>query len=111
MPFIKTGVLNVFYFVIKKSEISNSFFVTTKALYRNFPFDISKISEDSYRIVTDDKVAFESLSLELYDRGVYHKIISKDAIEKIWEERTKSNYNFPFPVTLSPIEEISLKTI
>jgi hypothetical protein len=99
---------NIFYKDVLKKEINNAFFIKTKCLYKKNEFDLQSIENNIALIVTDDKNAFNELNLELRDRGVYQLSVNKSDLEKVWEVRSKSSLQLPFPMNLKIIEELDV---
>lgn len=100
---------NFYYMDIPISEIVNGFFVRTRCIYKSYEFDANTLIDGKYiGIVTDNKEAFENLNLEFRDRGVYQTEIKIHELEKLWEERTPSNFNLPMPVGIELIKELEI---
>jgi len=93
---------------IPSTEIANSFFIKTKCNYYDFTFDVDAEIDNSLRILTDNKKAFQELRLEYRDQGVYQTIVKKERIHSIWEERSKSSDNRPYPEELPRKEFIAV---
>lgn len=97
---------------IHLTELSNAFLVTTKVVFKGKEFVVEPYYGDDIHlhIATKDLVLGEELGFyELHDglgNPYYLGEINKIEVEKIWEERTLSDYNFPFPNNIEKIKEI-----
>ncbi|MBI3509495.1 MAG: hypothetical protein HY064_02455 [Bacteroidetes bacterium] len=96
----------VFVLPIEKSKITNSFFLNTKAIYKNFNFEVDRFQNGKYRLSTADENAYKTLHLNMVDRGWYDIEVPREEIQKMWEERKPSGYGFPFPEGMKEVEEI-----
>lgn len=99
---------NIFILKVPTTTITNAFFIQTKCMYKNFVFDVEQEQDESYRIVTASKDAFQELNLEFRDREVYQTTVKKNELEEIWEERKESYDGLSFPIGVSSREKISL---
>ena len=89
-----------------EKEITNAYSVSTYILYKGFKFQIDVEKNGMFRISTGDYQAYTTLNLDFIDRGWYEKWIPKSEIEKVWEERKPSGYDFPMPHGIEEIKEI-----
>ena len=88
------------------SEITNAYYVKVWALYKTISFQVDKKSNDSYQLVTDKEDVANEYGFEFVDRGYFLKYVHRSEIERMWEIRSKSNYDLPMPEGLNEIEDI-----
>lgn len=99
---------NTFTKIVSSNEINNSFSVITYAQYKGYNFQISQTKGDLFQLSTSEEKAYKELNLEMIDRGYYLLWVHKSKIEKAWEERKPSGYDFPMPPGIEEIKEIVL---
>jgi len=90
-------------------EILNAFFVQTYGLYEGIKVKVFeyKPNPNLIYITTEDKIAFEKHSF-CDMTGHYGKDIKITDLEKLWEERSPSEYDLPMPKGLELIKEIDI---
>lgn len=95
--------------LISRSELHNGFFVQTNALYKAFAVKVFEYRPDRSRvyITTDDKTAIFQHSF--FDMGDHcGKDVGIQELEKLWEERTPSQFNLPLPAGLELRKEVEV---
>lgn len=96
------------------NDLSNSFFVITKAKYKGEVFEVEPYYGDEVHLhlATKDLELGKRLNFhELHDgygKLYYLGEISINEVEKLWEERTQSNYNLPMPERIELIKELEI---
>ena len=89
------------------TELSNTFLVITKAIYKNDEFMVWVYNDETKKITLFTRnfnLGEKHHFLKLTDK--YIQEVELVEVEKIWEERTLSDYNFPFPNEIEMIKEI-----
>ncbi len=111
--FKKSPYGNEYYKVVYLREITNAFFVITKANYKGYKFEVEPYFGDEIHLhlATKDlelgkKLGFYEIH-DGYGKPYYLGEIKISEVDKIWEERTKSVYDIPLPNGLELIKEIS----
>lgn len=99
----------VYVLPIEQAEISNAYLVETFALYKKFNFQVDRFEDGKYRLTSSENEAFEKLQLHMVDRGWYDIWVAPEEIERMWEERTPTGLEFPFPEGLEKEQEVSFK--
>lgn len=87
--------------IFKRNDITNSYLVKTVAKYKGNEFWLWSYnkSRDVVGLITHDiKLAEKYDFFKLSDR--YIKEVNPKELGVIWEERTESNFNLPFPENL-----------
>lgn len=90
-------------------EISNALFINTYGMYRGVKVKVYEYKKDPTLIhITINDIA--NLSLNGFeDMGSYFiKEIQLIELDKLWEERTSSQFNFPMPTTIDVYKEIEI---
>lgn len=93
-------------------EITNAFFVTTKAKYKGEIFEVEPYYGDEIHLhlATKDLELGKKLNFyELHDgngKPYYLGEIKISGVEKIWEERMKSIYDVPMPENIELVKMI-----
>lgn len=97
------------------SDLSNAFFVITKAIYKGEEFEVEPyIGDDIHfhlatkNIALGQKLGFYKLH-DGYGNPYYVGEIKKNEIEKLWEERKPSVFNLPMPKGIEIIKELEIK--
>lgn len=86
------------WYIVKKSDIKNSYSVKTKGKYKGDEFWLWSYNESRNvigLITRDSELAKKHNFLNLSDR--YIKEINPKELDSIWEERSKSEYDLPLP--------------
>ncbi len=100
--------------IVEKNKVENAFRISTKAIYKGQEFLVYPYKADlsCYELSTkDEKLAKELNFVKLtdsYGKPYYIDAIKKIEIEKLWEERSESQFNLPFPDGLNLIQEIEI---
>lgn len=84
-----------------REELNNAFFVQTYGLYKGVEIKVFAYRPDPQKayITTEDKTAFAECLF--VDMGSHlGKEIAIKELERIWEERTPSQFNLPLPAGL-----------
>ena len=89
-------------------DLDNAFSIQTKALFKGYVFDVYTyyLKEKSIDLNTKDKAIAKELNFETDRAGM----IKLSKIEKLWEERTPSEYDLPMPKGLEKIKVIFDRT-
>jgi len=87
----------IYTILIPKKDLNNAFFIETLCIYNGYNFQVENNKGMFLRILTDSSEARDNLNLEWRDRGVYQTVVEINKLDTLWEERTKSTYNVPFP--------------
>lgn len=95
---------------IPKQDLKNAFYMETRCMFRGYEFHVENNNGTFLRILTDSSEAQEKLNLEWRDRGVYQTVVEINELDMLWEERTKSPFNIPFPDDLIHSKFIYLDT-
>lgn len=90
------------------SDLINAFVITTKLTFRDEEFDVWSFNPEKnyFTVFTFDHSLGEKFKfIKLSDRFI-QEIGMKD-VTKVWEERTQSALNLPFPPNLETILELT----
>src|ERR1044072_7587176 len=77
------------------TDIENSYKVETFAQYAGHKWQVDRKDGDKLRLSIGYNVDLPDV--KMVDRGWYETWVEKKKIEKLWEERSDSGYNFPYP--------------
>lgn len=97
-------------------DLKNAFFVITKAQYKGEIFEVEPYygDETHVHLATKDLELGRRLNFyELHDgygKPYYLGEIKISDVEKIWEEREKTNFDVPMPENIEMIKMIKLAT-
>jgi len=102
---------------IHLKEITNAYFVITKAKYKGELFEVEPYYGDDIHLHLATKNVELGKKLNFYElhdgygKPYYLGEIKISEVEEIWEERTKSNYNLPIPENIEVRKLIKCKNI
>ena len=74
---------------VSLKEITSAYKIRTKGIYKGYRFAILSEEDDKYLLYGGyHHDIMMGLGFEIIERGVYEKWVSKDELEKVWEEKT-----------------------
>ena len=77
----------IFIKMVPPSEIGDVYEISTFAIYKGFEFYVSNEYDGKYTLSTIDKVFVEKLGFFQYEFGVFHKEVSKEDLDLIFEKK------------------------
>ena len=77
----------IFIKMVPPSEIGDVYEISTFAIYKGFEFYILNEYDGKYTLSTIDKVFVEKLGFFQYEFGVFHKEVSKEDLDLIFEKK------------------------
>lgn len=72
---------------VQKKEVDEVYSISTLALYQGFIFGVYKEEGEKLLLFTDNYIVSEKLGLDMVDRGVYEKWVSKNDVTSVYEEK------------------------
>ena len=71
------------------TEIEGAYAIRTYGIYKGYTFAVRDEENNKYHLEGGyNNDIMIRLDFEMIERGVYRKYVSKDELEKIWEEKT-----------------------
>lgn len=110
--FIESKHNNGYYKKVFRNELSNAYQIFTFCIYQGFQFRVIEFEPDTtiVNIETYDEEANDKLSLYKFtdwqNRPIYSNQVKISQLEKLWEERSPSEYNLPMPEGLEQYKEL-----
>ncbi|EFI23475.1 hypothetical protein HMPREF9016_01865 [Neisseria sp. oral taxon 014 str. F0314] len=77
----------IFIKMVPPSEIGDVYEISTFAIYKGFEFYVLNEYDGKYTLSTIDKVFVEKLGFFQYEFGVFHKEVSKEDLDLIFEKK------------------------
>ena len=77
----------IFIKMVPPSEIGDVYEISTFAIYKGFEFYVLNEYDGKYTLSTMDKVFVEKLGFFQYEFGVFHKEVSKEDLDLIFEKK------------------------
>ncbi len=77
----------IFIKMVPPSEIGDIYEISTFAIYKGFEFYVLNEYDGKYTLSTIDKVFVEKLGFFQYEFGVFHKEVSKEDLDLIFEKK------------------------
>lgn len=77
----------IFIKMVPPSEIGDVYENSTFAIYKGFEFYVLNEYDGKYTLSTIDKVFVEKLGFFQYEFGVFHKEVSKEDLDLIFEKK------------------------
>lgn len=77
----------IFFKIITPSEIGDVYEISTFAIYKGVEFYVLNEYDGKYTLSTIDKVFVEKLGFFQYEFGVFHKEVSKEDLDLIFEKK------------------------
>lgn len=74
--------------VVQRSELEEVYKIRNYATYQGYKFGVEKEDGDKLLLHTGDYTIYQKLNLEMVDRGVYNKWVSKNDVTSLYEEKT-----------------------
>ena len=77
----------IFIKMVPPSEIGDVYEISTFAIYKGLEFYVLNEYDGKYTLSTIDKVFVEKLGFFQYEFGVFHKEVSKEDLDLIFEKK------------------------
>lgn len=75
--------------VVQRDDLKEVYDISTLAVYKGIIFRVIKEEKDQLLLCSmkGDYRVFESLGMDMVDKGVYHKWVSKNDVTALYEEK------------------------
>lgn len=79
--------------VVQRADLKDVYEISTFAEYKGMKFRVMKVDKDNVLLCSmkGDYRVFENLGMDMVDRGVYHKWVSKNDVTSLYEEKLPYN--------------------
>ncbi len=109
--FKKHSYENIFCKSVFLNDLQNAYFVKTFGIYKNQKVEVFELQngiEGMLSITTRDEKIGNALKMSEVNVSWFMKDLNIAELDKLWEERSKSQYNLPMPEGLKEYEELEI---
>lgn len=87
---LRNGFTKGFYGItkkVKRDELDTAYSIKVNAIYQGYQFQVSEEKDGRVLLYTSDWGISQKLNMEQTDKFSFHKWVTKDEIEKAWEQK------------------------